>query len=445
MPRKKRPEGTRAPNGASSIYFSEYDQLWHGRVTMGTLDNGKPDRRHVKRKEEKDVIAAVRKLEQQRESGKVTKPGRAWTVAKWLTHWVENIAAPTIRYKAATTYRTAVYVHLIPGLGAHRMDRITPEHFEKLYQKLLTKGSLKATSVGMIHRTANTAFRVALVREHITTNPVALAKPPRAEETEIEPLNEEEIKALLSTALTQRNGARFVLALALGTRQGETLGLKWSRLDDATKTLRIARQLQRRTWRHGCEDPEVCTTNQHKTEPCPEGCTRHKRACPPPCSPDCVGHARSCPERQGGGLFEVEVKSKAGKRGMVLPDQLYQLLVRHREQQAKERETAGSEWHEGDWMFTQPNGLPLDSSKDRKVWKELLTTSGVRDARLHDARHTAATVLLILGVPERAVMGFMGWSNMGMAKRYMHVTEPVRRDIAQRLDGYLWGDNRDPN
>ncbi|WP_410587129.1 hypothetical protein [Amycolatopsis sp. lyj-23] len=72
MPRKKRPEGTRAPNGASSIYLGK-DGKWHGRVTMGIRDDGKPDRRHVERKTEAEVIEAVRTLEKQRGAGKVKK------------------------------------------------------------------------------------------------------------------------------------------------------------------------------------------------------------------------------------------------------------------------------------------------------------------------------------------------------------------------------------
>ena len=65
--------------------------------------------------------------------------------------------------------------------------------------------------------------------------------------------------------------------------------------------------------------------------------------------------------------------------------------------------------------------------------------AGVRAARLHDARHTAATVLLLLGVPERAAMEVMGWSHSSMAKRYQHVTAVLRQDIASRLDGFLLG------
>lgn len=75
---------------------------------------------------------------------------------------------------------------------------------------------------------------------------------------------------------------------------------------------------------------------------------------------------------------------------------------------------------------------------DYREWKQILRTAGIRDGRLHDARHPAATVLLLLGVPERAVMDVMGWSSSSMVKRYQHVTAPVRMDIAERVGGLLW-------
>ena len=112
--------------------------------------------------------------------------------------------------------------------------------------------------------------------------------------------------------------------------------------------------------------------------------------------------------RTGGGLVDAEVESRAGRRGIVLPDQLYVLMEQHREAQAEERYLAGDLWEDGGWIFTQPNGRPIDPGQDTKDWKQLLDEAGVRRARLHDARHTAATVLLLLGIPERAVMEFMG-------------------------------------
>jgi integrase len=437
MPRKQRAEGTRAPNGRSSVYFSEYDKKWHGRVTVGIREDGSPDRRHVKRATHGEVLVEVRRIERERDSGKTRKAGPAWTVERWLTYWLENIAKPSVKYHAYRAYRVAVRHHLIPGLGKHRIDKVGPEHFERLYAKILAAGRKPATA-HQVHRTARAAFAVALRRGYIHQNPVQLATAPRVEEEEVQPFDSEDIQRLIKCALARRNGVRFVLALALGTRQGETIGLKWTRLNESTRTLNIAKQLQRRTWEHGCDDPQACSERYHRTKPCPKVCRRHTRACPPPCRSDCTSHARRCPQRRGGGLVEADVKSRAGRRGIVVPDQLYELLIQHRDKQAREREHAGSVWQEGGWMFTQPNGRPLDPRRDLQDWKHLLTEAGAREARLHDARHTAATVLLLLGVPERAVMEFMGWSNSAMAKRYQHVTAVLRQDIANRLDGFLW-------
>nr|WP_246291877.1 N-terminal phage integrase SAM-like domain-containing protein [Lentzea indica] len=174
MPRKKRPEGTRAPNGASSIYHGA-DGKWHGRVTMGTLDNGKPDRRHVKRATEAEVITAVRDLERQRDSGKVKKAGRVWTVEKWLTHWVENIAAPTVRATTMVGYRASVNKHLIPGIGAHRIDRLRPEHLEKLYARMIA-GGLKPGTAHLVHRTVRAALNEAVRRRHLVENPATMPR-----------------------------------------------------------------------------------------------------------------------------------------------------------------------------------------------------------------------------------------------------------------------------
>ena len=92
-----------------------------------------------------------------------------------------------------------------------------------------------------------------------------------------------------------------------------------------------------------------------------------------------------------------------------------------------------------DYVFTGPTGEPLNPNTDYHHWKDLLQEAGVRDARLHDARHTAATVLLLLGVDERVVMAVMGWSSAVMRKRYQHVTEPLLADTARRVHGFFWG------
>ena len=151
---------------------------------------------------------------------------------------------PSVRYKPYIGYRTAVNRHRNRHRAA-RIDRIQPEHFEKLYARMRESG-LKPGTAHQVHRTARTAFGEAAKRGYIARNPVALARPPRVEDLAVDPFEAEELERILTSALARRNGVRFVIALALGLRQGEALGLKWARLHEPSKTLEIMKGLQRR-------------------------------------------------------------------------------------------------------------------------------------------------------------------------------------------------------
>lgn len=439
MARRKK---TRAANGRSTIYFGS-DGCWHGRVTMGIKDNGQPDRRHIKRRGDgayDAVVEAVQRLENERKEGAARAPrSKSQTVADWLTYWLEEIARPRIRYKTYEGYENDIRNHLIPRIGAHKMERIQhePERFEKVYAQL-TKAGLGQYTLHHVHITARAAFREAKKRKVITENPFEIVKAPRVDEEEVDPYEIEEVRDILEAALQRRNGVRFVLALAIGTRKGESIAFRWAWLNKKTKVLRVRQQRQRHTYRHGCNDPVACVSMRHKLKPCPKACKSHKRKCPPPCQPGCTKHAMYCPERIGG-MVDVDVKSRAGRRGVRLPDQLFNLLMEHEKAQAADRELAGDLWFESDFMFTQPNGKPIDPRSDHNEWKALLADAGVRDARLHDARHTAATVLLLLGVPLPVVMEIMGWSNAKIAKRYQHVISSIQVNVAAQINTLLWG------
>lgn len=111
-----------------------------------------------------------------------------------------------------------------------------------------------------------------------------------------------------------------------------------------------------------------------------------------------------------------------------------------------DRRVVGDLWVAEDWVFATETGHAANPRTDYGRWKQLLAAAGVRDARLHDGRHTAATVLLILGVPERTVMEIMGWSSTSMTKRYQHVTNDIRSSVAAKVGGLLWGtDGASPN
>lgn len=405
---------TRQPNGRSSIYEGK-DGKWHGRVTVGIRDNGKPDRRHVERKTRAEVTAAVRELEKARDSKTVRKPGKAWTVEAWLTHWMENVAPLGVNDNTMVGYRVAVRKHLIPGLGAHRLDRLKPEHIEVFYAKMQANGSKPATA-HQVHRTFRAALNEAVRRGHLGKNPVLLAKAPKTGDHEVEPYTVQEVQRLLKAADQRRNSARWAVALALGLRQGEVLGLQWVDVDLDGGFLVVRRSRHRPQYAHGCTEP---------------------------CGRKAAGY---CPQKRRTNPELTVTKSRAGRRAVGLPEQLVDLLRAHLKAQEAEREAAGRRWEENSLVFPDEHGRSPSHRRDWAEWKDLLTEAKVRDGRLHDARHTAATVLLILGVPERAVMGLMGWSTTAMAARYQHMVDAVRTDIAKQVDGLIWKPETDrPN
>ena len=248
-------------------------------------------------------------------------------------------------------------------------------------------------------------------RRQVAQNAAALARPPRVEQEEVEPYTIEEVRLIFQAAEERRNAARWAVALALGLRQGEVLGLHWPDVDLDDGIIRIRSSRLRPEYEHGCEVP-------------------------------CGKKPGWCPERVQITDDDGLPKSKAGRRRVGLPPALVELLIAHRKEQDRERAIAGSMWSETGRVFTDQLGRAIKPNSDYHAWKALLKRAGVRDARLHDARHTAATVLLVLGVPERTVMGIMGWSSTGMAARYQHVSDPIRRSVARLVDGLIWAVGR---
>jgi integrase len=232
---------------------------------------------------------------------------------------------------------------------------------------------------------------------------------PKLSDDEPEPYDIEEVQRLLKVASQRRNGARWVVALALGLRQGEALGLKWEHVDLNKGILRIRRSRLRPKYEHGCGNT-------------------------------CGRRAGYCLDRKQTRADTGPTKSRAGRRVIGLPEPVIVLLGGHQEVQNAEREAARQLWHEEGWVFAKPDGRPLNPNTDYHEWKALLKEAGLRNTRLHDARHTAATVLLILAVPTPTAMAIMGWSSAAMATRYQHVLDSIRKDVAEQVGGLLWAE-----
>lgn len=124
----------------------------------------------------------------------------------------------------------------------------------------------------------------------------------------------------------------------------------------------------------------------------------------------------------------------------MLPAPLIDALRAHRTAQLEERLAAANLWQgEHPLVFAQQTGRPIDPGTDWKAWKALLASAGVRDARLHDARHTAATLLLQQGVPARVAMQVLGHSQIGLTLgTYSHVVPELAQEAAARMAAALW-------
>lgn len=373
-----------------SIYRDDQGR-WHGYVSMGLKAGGHRDRRHLTGKTRAEVTAKVRAMERRRDQGIASASGRGPTLAEWLEHWLEQIAARRVRPRTLESYRTTVRRHIVPSIGAQRLAKLQPEQVEAMYGQLLAAG-LSASSVLRTHRILSRALKVAMQRGKITRNVCTLVDPPATKRSESNPLTVAEARRVLMAAQDVRNAARWTVALALGLRQSEALGLKWSDIDLERGTLSVRRGLHRVS---------------------------------------------------GQGLVFEEPKSARSRRTLALPAQLVDGLRLHREAQLEEARVAGTEWQGQDFVFAQANGRPLDRRSDWEHWRALLAAAGVRQVRLHDGRHTAATLLLTAGVHPRVVMELLGHSQMRTTTDvYSHVMPALAREAADRMGTALWGPER---
>jgi site-specific recombinase XerD len=147
---------------------------------------------------------------------------------------------------------------------------------------------------------------------------------------------------------------------------------------------------------------------------------------------------RQVPEayRRGRRLSATQGK---GKLTLQCPPPVLELLKEHRKRQAAERLRAGNAWTDHDLVFATRHGGPIERTEDWRAWKAILRRAGVRDARVHDARHTAATLLKGQGVHIRVVQEVLGHVWVTTTERYSHVATLQMKDASERMSKALWG------
>ncbi|MGW1354833.1 tyrosine-type recombinase/integrase [Streptomyces sp. NPDC002409] len=429
----------RKANMESSIYEGS-DGRWHGRVTMGVKSDGSPDRRHRTGKSEPEVTRKVRALEKLRDEQRAPKAGRVPTVQQWMETYLTTIASLKLKPRSLDDYWSKTRNDIVPGLGQHRLNKLEPEHLERMYADMLREGHAPS-HVLKVHRILSRALKIAHRRRLITENVATLVDPPTVDETEANPFTKEEAKAFLEAAARRPTFMRWIVGVGMGFRQGETLGLRWPYVDLDAELFRPEWQLQRLTWRHGCDDPHACGARLHRFDPCGPDCSSHggyKRGCPKPCSKGCAKHASSCPERKEGGLVFTRPKTKKSRNAVPIPPPFIPFLVDHQARQDETRAAAGDLWQEHKVVFSRPDGRPLDPRQDYEEFKELLAEAGIDDRRLYDgSRHTAGTILNELGVDMPTIMEILRHTQISQTRRYVKGRSHLSKDAMRRMGEFF--------
>lgn len=253
------------------------------------------------------------------------------------------------------------------------------------------RDGLSPKSVRYLRGTLRTALNQAQRWGLIARNPEALVDGPRVERYEIQPLTPNEARLFLASLKGHRLEALYSVALTLGLRQGEALGLRWRDVDLDLGCIRVDKQLQRL-------------------------------------------------DR----VFQlVEPKTPRSRRTIVMPPSITHALTRHKDKQCLERSMAEGKWNELDLVFKRPDGEPLDGTEVTHQFHKLLDHAGLPQRRFHDLRHSCATLLLAQGVPARVVMEVLGHSQIGLTMNpYAHVIPELIRDAARRIEELI-NDRRD--
>ena len=297
------------------------------------------------------------------------------TVSEYLIRWLEDAARPSIRPTTYQRYATLVRNYISPRIGTVELGKLSPVHVQALYADLERDG-VSPRMRQFIHAVLHRAMEQAVKWQLIARNPCAAVERPRVPRKEFRVLDADEARRLLEAAKGDRLEALLVLALTTGMRQGELLGLQWEDVDLKNGTIYVRRTLL-----------EV-----------------------------------------DGRLTTGETKSGRNRR-LDLPKIAVEALREHRKRMM-------AEGHPGPWVFCDTKGGPIRKNNLIRRWfKPLLEKAGLPEIRFHDLRHTAATLLLTLGVHPKVVQERLGHSQISVTlDTYSHVLPSLQKQAASRLD-----------
>lgn len=374
---------------------------WVGRLELPSHElneDGTPKRRRktLYNRNKAELIREMNRMRKALEdSGDM--PTASQSVAKWMTHWLSDIAPKQLRPSALPSYRSITTRHIVPAIGSVRLDKLKPNDVRRVIQRMVANG-LSPNYLRNAFAVMSSAFKVAEREGLISRNPCDLMDTPRKGRAQLEVLTAAEATRVLRSFSGSPEAIIWATFMLTGARRGEVLGLEWDRIGD--REIDLSWQLQRILWAHGCG------TRPKKGE---AGVCGYRRAA-------------SCPTKRieipndyevrhiTGGLYFTRPKSNAGWRIVPLVEPLRTWLQQWRSQ-------APSNPH--GLVFVNPDGTPFDPADASRVWRDVRAGVGIdRDIRLHDLRHGAIDLMYEKKVREADIIRIFGHSTVQMSRSY---------------------------
>jgi integrase len=346
--------------------------------------------RGAKREAERTLRGMLTALEK----GTYVEPNRL-TVGEWLIQWQEGYVAMNTTPRTQESYRSIIRCHLIPALGAVLLHQLRPQHLLDYYAKSLAtgradqKGGLSARSVLYHHRILSEALGHAVKMDLLSRNVAESVNPPRPVRVRLAVLDADDVARLLEVMSGSPYYVFYCTLLCTGMRRGELLALRWRNLDLDLANLRVEE----------------------------------------------TGY------KLGNGEYVIkEPKTPSSRRPVALPPSLALLLRRHRSDQEELLSSLGAQLSEESFVFSRPDGKPLDPGHVTRTFARLVHQAGLPHVRLHDLRHTHATLLFKAGVHPKIVSERLGHASIAITlDTYSHVLPGLQEAAAERFDRMLEG------
>lgn len=332
-------------------------------------------RRYVYGQTRREVVEKLAELKKQQEQG-ADFSRKNLTVETYLNQWLADVVTPNLRPRTAERYKELTNKYLIPQLGLHKIRELNPMHVQKFINAL--PKTIKPLTVRNIRAVLRRALNNAIAWRLVEYNAAQVVTLPKAEKQRTGSLELEQVQKFLAVVKGHRLEALYLIAVVLGLRQGEILGLRREDVDLDKLELRIDSQV---LW-------------------------------------------------EGGKLKRVPTKTDASKRSVYIPDLLIEPLRRVLEEPAN-----------GSLLFPSEVGTPISPRNLVRQFKALLKKAGLPDTiRFHDLRHTAASFALANGMDIKTTQDMLGHAQASTTLDiYGHVLKENKRVVVNDVVNRAFG------